>query len=381
MSPVRKKILIVTGIFPPEIGGPATLVPLLAVKLVEAGNEVTVITYSNKDAAIDRAKYPFSLVCVERSNKFSNYLRFFLKVLPLIGKCGIVYSFDWFSAGLPTSLALTLIKRPFIVRVGGGYIWEKYLSQNKPPIPLRDFYENGLYKEYKVMFSIIRFVFKKADHIVFNSTKQKELYEKYYSLPKGKVTVITNPVPEIDFKFNRDETKITKEIIFAGRFIKMKNIETALKAFASMKSKDFKFTIIGEGPLEKDLNKLADVLGISSRVSFIPTLPKRELYERIINCYFFIIPSWTDISPNQLYELIQLEIPFLLTSENYLDIDSRELTTISPYSFKDMAQVMDNLTEIGNYKKFSKICAEVKLPASSSGFFRSHIDLFDKIKR
>ena len=41
------KILIVVGIFPPDIGGPATFVPLIAKKLVENNYQTEVICLSD----------------------------------------------------------------------------------------------------------------------------------------------------------------------------------------------------------------------------------------------------------------------------------------------------------------------------------------------
>ena len=43
------KILIVSGIFPPDIGGPATYVPEVARELVGRGHEVTVLTTSEPE--------------------------------------------------------------------------------------------------------------------------------------------------------------------------------------------------------------------------------------------------------------------------------------------------------------------------------------------
>ena len=40
------RILVVTGIFPPDIGGPATYVPGIAKALQERGHKLTVITTS-----------------------------------------------------------------------------------------------------------------------------------------------------------------------------------------------------------------------------------------------------------------------------------------------------------------------------------------------
>ena len=50
------KILITVGIYPPDIGGPASFVPKIANKLVENGFEVVVVCLTNKKE-IDNENY------------------------------------------------------------------------------------------------------------------------------------------------------------------------------------------------------------------------------------------------------------------------------------------------------------------------------------
>src|SRR5579872_3486375 len=97
-----RKILIISGIFPPEIGGPANYSKNLARKLKERGFDVTVLTYANRADKKIETDYP--VVRVLRSNTISNYFRFFIKTLSFIGKFDVVYSLDWFSAGFPLYL-------------------------------------------------------------------------------------------------------------------------------------------------------------------------------------------------------------------------------------------------------------------------------------
>ena len=42
------RCLLVTNLFPPHIGGPATFIPLLAGELAERGHEVTVVCSSER---------------------------------------------------------------------------------------------------------------------------------------------------------------------------------------------------------------------------------------------------------------------------------------------------------------------------------------------
>ncbi len=44
------KILLATGIYPPDIGGPATYVRHLAQELTKRGTEVTVVTYGEVES-------------------------------------------------------------------------------------------------------------------------------------------------------------------------------------------------------------------------------------------------------------------------------------------------------------------------------------------
>ncbi len=44
------KFLLATGIYPPEIGGPATVIAQAAKNLRDAGHDVVVVTYGNENA-------------------------------------------------------------------------------------------------------------------------------------------------------------------------------------------------------------------------------------------------------------------------------------------------------------------------------------------
>jgi hypothetical protein len=59
------RILIITGIFPPDIGGPATYVPQVAKALADQGHQITVLTLSDCIGHNDGA-YNFRVVRLAR---------------------------------------------------------------------------------------------------------------------------------------------------------------------------------------------------------------------------------------------------------------------------------------------------------------------------
>jgi glycosyltransferase involved in cell wall biosynthesis len=376
------RILITTGIFKPEPGGPATYSAELGKRLHSAGHEVILITYSDKPHFDLDDGYTYNIIRVVRSpSKLKNYLKFFWAAFKHMRRADIVYSLDWFSAGVPVMLASFLRKKKYIVRVGGGYIWEKYLSEGRSPMPLKDFYEKKIYKQYKVMYWLIWLVLHRAAHVVFNSDEQRELYQKFYSLKPQKISTIHNPVPESKFgtlvhTYKENYHQRDKEIIFAGRFIKMKNVEALIAAFSKLNDPIFKLTLIGEGPTEPILRQMVTDLHLEDRVEFHPSMSQTELYRRIVNSYLFVIPSWTDISPNQVYECMSLGIPFLLTKENYLTINRQSFLKIDPTSVDDIALKMNQLLDPKEYAAFVESLSHLSFHHTWHDVVLEHMRLF-----
>src|SRR3989338_10262907 len=99
------KILIATGIYPPEIGGPATYAQKIAQKLAENGHEVAVLTYSAKAVESTDSNSKWKIIRIARGNKILNRIRFLAAAYRLAPRNDLVYMLDWFVAGFPAALA------------------------------------------------------------------------------------------------------------------------------------------------------------------------------------------------------------------------------------------------------------------------------------
>lgn len=369
------KILITAGIFEPEIGGPAEYAPKLAAKLIERGHEVKVLTYSAQPAYDFDAKYSFPLERIVRTNKFSNYLRFFHAVLKNAPHYDLIYSLDWFSAGFPMALAARLARKKYLLRIGGGYIWEKYLNDGNPMMTLRDFCTQKKYRAYPAMYAIIKFVMRGAEKVIFNTEVQKDFCAPHYGVSPERLATIFNPIPKALFSLSRSEPQ--KEIVFAGRMTEKNNIEGCLRAFVRANLNDFILTFIGDGFLVPKMRMLAEHLGVRN-VRFFPATRQKELYERIKNCWYVVLPSWTDISPNTAYECLALGIPFLITMENYLSIRDQIPIMIDPRSVEDMSEKMCLLSEKDAYTKYCAALRVIKFDHDWDDVCDEHIDIFKK---
>lgn len=101
----------------------------------------------------------------------------------------------------------------------------------------------------------------------------KNLLEHFPDLDKNKITTIYNAgfekPPELKTRIDRSDRR-PNQLVACGRLTEQKGFEDLLKATQLVSRKmDVGLWILGVGPLEHDLKKQANLLGIESMVSFV----------------------------------------------------------------------------------------------------------------
>lgn len=248
---IQKRILITTGIFPPDIGGPATYSKLLFDKLSKQGFQIKILTYGNKEQSqknifIVSGKWPKGL----------KHLIYFLKVLFLGFNSDIILVADSsFGAAFVSVLATKIIRKKIIVRVTGDYVWEQGVQRFGVIDNMDDFQNN----EYGFIISLMRrmqnFSLKNSSLIISPSGYLKKIIVNKWGINSDKVIKIYNAF-EINFSLN-DEIKNNKEltIISVGRLVPWKCFDNLIEVFAKLlvTNPNINLYIVGVGP---DLDKL-----------------------------------------------------------------------------------------------------------------------------
>src|SRR3989344_8474019 len=101
-----KKILIATGIYPPDIGGPATYAKLLA---DHWGADADVLTYTRTLRLIPK---PFRQII------------YFFKAWRRAGRADVVLALSTLGVGFSAALVARWRGKPLVVRVAGDRAWE-----------------------------------------------------------------------------------------------------------------------------------------------------------------------------------------------------------------------------------------------------------------
>jgi len=310
----NKKILIATGIFPPDIGGPAEYAKNLYDEFMARGHKVGVLTYKLEK------RLPAGI----------RHTLYFLKMAANVYGTDLIIALDTFSTGLPAVLAAKIFGKKIIVRVGGDFLWENYVESTGNLITLKDFYGNipKLSFKQKIIRLLSGFVFKNCAYLVFSTEWQKKMIEKNYGIGDKKAVIIENFYGDRIASFEPKE----KNFIFAGRLIKLKNLEMLKNAFEEAKKED------------KNI-KLEIISGISHE----------ELIKKLQHCYAAILPSLSEISPNFILDAIRAEKPFIMTKESGFSDKLKELGIfIDPLSREDIKDKILSLSKDDVYKLYKE---------------------------
>ncbi len=230
---MKNKILIATGIFYPEIGGPASYGRALCGRLAK-DNDVFLLTYSSvlKDRQDEAGSYRVMRVW-KKIPKIFRHIIYFFKALNLARRVSLVFALNAVSAGLPALLAAKICKKKFFVRIAGDYAWEMAVNSGITSLLINDFQNSKKRGRIAVLHKLQVWVCKKAELVIVSSEYLAGLVAGW-GIPEDKIKVIYNGV---DFKM----TEISQEearkiigipgniIISVGRLVPWKGFRMLIK--------------------------------------------------------------------------------------------------------------------------------------------------------
>ncbi|MDD5547585.1 MAG: glycosyltransferase family 4 protein [Candidatus Pacebacteria bacterium] len=304
------KLLITTGIFPPDIGGPAAQIEYLASDLVNAGFKVTVLTYGSPE----KKERNFKLVKVSRKLLPGlKQLIFGIKVFYLAYKSEVIYTTDLYSPGYWSMLAAKILNRKFVARFAGDSAWETAVNSGQTNDDIVVFqdkkYNSFIEKRKKQRANIL----KSADAIVAVSNFMKHLAMKI-GVEESKIKVIYNAVdflPDIP----KYQEPAAPTLTFVGRLTPWKGVEMLVRVMAELKLKykDIMLEVLGEGSEFENLKNLAENLGLKDNVMFRGRVSKQEALSILSRSTVFVLNTNYEGLPHTVLEAMSVGAPVITT--------------------------------------------------------------------
>ncbi len=295
------KVVFATGIFPPDIGGPATSVSALAEAWSARGHRVTVVTYA--DNVGEGARSAYKVVRIPRAQPaWKRYIAFARAVWTASDETGPIFAQDAIASGVPALVVARLRGRKLIVRVAGDFAWEQAQVKHGYSETLETFQKDGRIPAVsKVLRALQRFVYRRADRVIAPSRYLVGV-ARSWGVSENRIRLIYNGVrlPEIA----AEHGKFPHRIVAAGRLVPWKNFDVLLKAMPQVLDRfpDASLLIAGDGPEMTRLRALASSPMLKAHVEFAGRMPHEALWQAIGESAVFALVSSYEGFSHQLVE-------------------------------------------------------------------------------
>lgn len=102
-------------------------------------------------------------------------------------------------------------------------------------------------------------------------------------------------------------------VLFAGRLLGWKGAHLAIRAvaLALKRGLSIEFCLVGRGPYEVELRRVAQAAGVHDRIRWISQMPQQELFELYGTMHCFLFPSLHDSSGNVVLEAQAKGLPVI----------------------------------------------------------------------
>jgi glycosyltransferase involved in cell wall biosynthesis len=326
------RILLSSGIFPPQIGGPATYVPQLSKDLEGQGHEVTVVTLGEKDeeAFIGNIK----VIKIGRNSfLIMRMIRTTLRLFKESLRSDAVFSNGLF---IETACAITFARKRkrSVVKIVGDPVWERARNNGQTSLHLSDFLASSLNSGDRVTRRIYNIAWSAFE---FRTAPSEELCNFINAqIHKNDARYIPNGV---DIPI---ESKIEREIDIAcvSRLVNWKNVDLVIRAAGES---NLSLLIIGDGPEQKKLEDLANKLKV--RANFQGQLPPEMVSAWLERSkYFLLLSDYEGLSFALLEAMARGVVPVVSANEGNLSvIESGKNGMVSSISLKEVVECMTYL--------------------------------------
>ena len=295
------------GIFPPDIGGPATFVPKIAKYFQDELNyEIEILTLSdNKNSNIND---DFSVKRIDRNLPI---IYRWLKTIFTIYKLGKNKDLIFVNGlGTETTIANIFLKKKIIRKIVGDPVWERAYSKAKISESFDEFQVKNYGFSISLQKKVRSFSIKKSDIVV---TPSKHLKNFILNLGfKNKIEIINNGVfiPEENTNiFTNDQINIT----IVSRLVSHKNIKKIIRAISDLNDPLIYLNIIGDGPELNQLQKISFESNNKDNIIFHGKLNRDDINHIFLKSDIYIQASNYEGLPHSLLEAMSYGIPVLCT--------------------------------------------------------------------
>jgi len=286
------RLLIATGLYPPEIGGPATYAKLFEERLPRYGIEVSMLPFRT----------------VRHLPPIIRHIVYGWKVSRAARGADLILVQDSVSTGLPVAIASFLSGKKFIIRVPGDYAWEQGTQRFGVQGSLDDFQKRTYGLRVSILRAIQRFVVNRAHRVVAPSQYLARIVSGWLKHPRP-IDVVYNGIETVNSA--NGAARQPDLIVSAGRLVPWKGFQDLIEVVG--KHTEWRLDILGDGPQRKLLEERIGKSGAGDRITLHGNVPHEEARHAFAQASVFVLNSSYEGLSHTLVEAMATGAPVVAT--------------------------------------------------------------------
>ena len=303
------RLLIVTGIFPPDIGGPATYVPVIATELWGRGHEVRVICLSD-DASSQTQDYPFAVERILR--RLPRGIRSVLTVLRILRRALDADVLFVNGLYLEAVCANVLLRKPLAMKIVGDWAWERAIMRDSSTVDFDAFANGGSDGKARFLSRLRTLCTRRADAVIVPSDYLARTIAHWGVSADRIRTIYNSSEPRSSLAPEAVPLQTPIKAVTVGRLVPWKHVDRTLRVIARIP--EVGLVIVGDGPERERLETLAASLEVTSRVRFCGKKSQLEASALVSACDLLILNSTYEGFPHVALEAMSLSVPVIASA-------------------------------------------------------------------
>jgi glycosyltransferase involved in cell wall biosynthesis len=285
-------LIVITGIYPPDPGGPAKFASEFSSWCSEKIAKVKVISYFDQ-ATKEGPDSPLAFVGVSRADSI---LQRYFRMIQIIGRATKHFShFLSVGAFLETYIASIIYKFNYVAKVPGDIVWERARNNGITNLDIESFQHSSLPIKYKIFRIFFTRSLLRASKVVVPSQGLFQMCRQW-GIPESKLILVRNSVDLEKFSgLSHDLNEF--DILTICRLTPWKGVDELIQYCAEHK---LRLAVAGDGPERRSLEKLS--ASLDADVAFFGDVSENTIIELLQKSRIFVLNSYYEGLPHALVE-------------------------------------------------------------------------------
>lgn len=287
-----ESLLLTTGIFPPDSGGPSKFAMEFGVWASQKNIEVTIQTYSDNQNLLANVE-KIKVFRILRSRSLP--LRYVLMIKGVgdhVSPSGSVLAVGAF---LETYISSIIYRFSYTVKVPGDIVWERARNKNVTKLDIAEFQLEKLNFRYRVFRKLYSNSLKKARIVIVPSRGLYNLCIQW-GVRRENLRLIYNSV-ELSESSAVPTGEYEYDLVTVCRLAPWKGVDELIQYSAKQ---NLRLVVAGDGPDRAKLENLAKEL--DATVTFLGEISSQSVNQLLSKSRIFVLNSYYEGLPHALIE-------------------------------------------------------------------------------